>query len=125
MWGKPAAATTCATWRLWENAEDWTGEAVRPAIPWSKRALIDPGEDIGTPPCALKPCNRCGLKVKVGLTRLSAGAVSGATNKHNYPQDLVRRAMGGGRESYADQRGAVNRTGDGGGRLSGEDGAIG
>ena len=67
-----------------KNGDDWAGEAVRPAIPWKQRVLNDPGEDIGTPPCALKPCNRCGLKVKVGLTLLSAGADRGATNNHNY-----------------------------------------
>ena len=87
MWGKPAAAATSATWRDWRrNVIEGTNEAIHPETPWNQRVLKDSETTTETPTNIVKPCNRCDLKIKVGFTRLSAGAISGLGNNHCYPK---------------------------------------
>ena len=120
MRGKPTAATTSATWGDWRgNISGGVGEVIHIAIPWKQRTLDGAKSTRETPMSILKPCNRCGLKIKVGLTRLSVGhssvwATTVATQKSRWAAD--------GRKRDRDRTGrAGGRTRNGGCRLLGTD----
>ena len=87
MWGKPTAATSSAMWRDWRtNAVTADIEVIHKVVSWKQRLGEGNTELDGRHCRVLKPCNHCGLMVKIGLTALSVGAVHGSTAHHSYPK---------------------------------------